>query len=192
MKAAERGDRLDRLEKKATKWAMWLIAVGVVLAFVAIVLGSAEVFPYEHTMPVALTALLAPIGAALLIGAVGGLYIMGGWKLAPVGVVFVAGFAALVYGLVDADVTWRDVGVGLLALSGAVFFLAGVTAERVPSTALNLWGNAGALAVGAALAVLGHVLDYWGLLLFGAMAFGCAAGGLLGRAVTCARPRPPR
>ena len=57
---------------------MGLVIAGVVLGLVAIVLGSAEVFPYEHTMPVALTAMLAPIGLALLIGAVGGLYMMGG------------------------------------------------------------------------------------------------------------------
>lgn len=174
-------DRLDKLEKTATRWAVGLIIAGFVLALLAGVLGAAEVYPYEYTETVALVALLVPIGSALLIGAVGGLYIMGGWKIAPFGVVFVGGFAALTYGLVVADVVWRDIGVGLLALSGAGFYVAGVLSARVPPSVLNLWGNTGALVGGAALAVLGHVTDFWGLLLFGAMAFGCAVGGLLGR-----------
>jgi hypothetical protein len=38
---------------------------------------------------------------------------MGGWKVAPFGVVFVAGFAALVYGIADSEALWRDIGVGL-------------------------------------------------------------------------------
>jgi hypothetical protein len=173
-------DRLDRLEKIATRWAVGLVIAGFVLALLAGVLGAAEVYPYEYTETVALIALLVPIGAALLIGAVGGLYMMGGRKIAPFGVVFVGGFAALTYGLVVADVLWRDIGVGLLAFSGAVFYLAGVLAARVPRAALNLWGNAGALLGGAALAAVGHLLGQWPLLLVGAMAFGCAVGGLVG------------
>jgi hypothetical protein len=180
MKAADR-NRSERLEKIATRWAVGLVIAGLPLALLAGVLGAAEVYPYEYAETVALIALLVPIGLALLIGAVGGLYLMGGWKIAPFGVVFVGGFAALTYGLVVADVVWRDIGVGLLAFSGAVFYLAGVLAARVPRAALNLWGNVGAVVGGAALAVLGHLTGFWGLLLFGAMAFGCAAGGLLGR-----------
>lgn len=160
---------------------MGLVVAGFVLALLAIVLGSAEVYPYEYAEVVTLVAFLVPVGLALLLGAVGGLYIMGGPKVAPLGVVFVGGFAALVYGLVEDDVVWRDLGVGLLALSGAAFYVAGVISRRIPPAILNLWGNTGALVGGAALAVLGHVTDFWPLLLFGAMAFGCAAGGLLGR-----------
>ncbi|MFI7680714.1 hypothetical protein [Actinophytocola sp. NPDC049390] len=178
---AERRAQLDRFEKTATRWAVGLIIAGVVLALVAIVLGSAEVFPYEYTTAVSLTAMLVPIGLALLIGAVGGLYVMGGPKVAPFGVVFVGGFAALVYGIAVTDLLWRDIGVGLLALSGAGLFVAGVVSKRLPPAVGALWVNGGALVGGAVLAVVGHVLGYWPLLLFGAMAFGCAAGGLLGR-----------
>jgi hypothetical protein len=109
------------------------------------------------------------------------LYLMGGWKVAPFGVVFVAGFAALVYGIAESEALWRDIGVGLLAVTGAVFYAFGVISERVPPGVLHLWGHSGALVGGAVIAVIGHLIGYWGLLLFGAMAVGCAAGGLLGR-----------
>lgn len=178
---AERAQRLAGFEKSATRVGVGLVIAAPVLAIVAGVLGAAEIYPYEYAVPVSLAALLVPIGLALLLGAVGGLYIMGGAKVAPFGVVFVAGFAGLVYGLGKSDVLWRDIGVGLLALSGAGFYVAGVLSERIPPAVLNRWGNAGALVLGAAVAVVGHLTGFWPLLLFGAMAVGCAAGGLLGR-----------
>jgi hypothetical protein len=178
---AQRRQHLANLEKKATRIAVGLVIAGFVLALVAIVLGSAEVFPYEYTVTVALTTMFVPVGLALLIGAMGRLYILGGWKVTPFGIVFVAGFAALVYALATADAGWRLAGVGLLAISGAAFFTAGTASGRAPVSARNTWGSAGSLVGGAATTVVGYLIDYWWVLLFGAMAVGCGIGVLIGR-----------
>lgn len=178
---AQRTQRLAGFEKSATRVAVGLVIAGPVLGIVAAALGAAEFYPSDYGGTVTLTAALTPVGLALLIGACGGLYIMGGWKVAPFGVVFVAGFAALVYGIADSEALWCDIGVGLLAVSGAVFYAFGVISQRVPPAMLHLWGHFGALVAGAVIAVIGQLIGYWGLLLFGAMAVGCAAGGLVGR-----------
>lgn len=178
---AERRKRLAGWERTATRVGVWLVVAGPVLGVAAALLGALEVYPYEYAAGVALTAMLVPVGLALLVGAVCGLYVMAGPRVAPFGVVFVAGFAALVYGIVQADVLWRDIGVGLLAISGTVFYLAGVVSERAPIPMLNTWGRGGAMIGGAVLAVVGHRYDQWALLLFGAMALGCGAGSVLGR-----------
>lgn len=182
-KNAARTERMERLagfEKTATRVAVGLVIAGPVLALIAGVLGAAEIYPYEYAMTVGLIVMLVPIGLALLIGAVGGLYIMGGLKIAPLGVIFVAGFAALVLGIATADVLWRDLGVGLLAFSGSVFYVFGVISDRTPPAALNRWANAGVFVVGAVIGVVGHIINSWPVLLFGAMAVGCSAGGLVG------------
>ncbi|WP_328993289.1 hypothetical protein OG394_03145 [Kribbella sp. NBC_01245] len=174
-------ERLAHFEKSATRVAVGLVIAGPVLGIVAAALGAAEVYPYEYAMTVSIAAMVAPIGLALLLGACGGLYIMGGWKVAPFGVIFVAGFGALVYGIAVGDTRWRDIGVGLLALSGAVFYTIGAMSRRIPPTFRYLWGHTGALVGGAVVAVIGHLSGAWPVLLFGGMAVGCAAGGLLGR-----------
>lgn len=173
--------RSEAAEKALTRLAVGLVIASPVLAIGAGVLGAAEVYPYDYAMTVALVAGLTPIALALLIGAVGGMYVMGGWKLAPMGVVFVAGFGALALGILTASLWWRDVGVGLLALSGAVFYALGVTSGRIPPSVLARWANPGAILVGAVVAIVGHRLAAWYLLLFGALAVGCGIGGLLGR-----------
>lgn len=175
---AERRKQLADFEKRATRIAVGLVIAGPVLGIAAIFVGAAEIlFPYEYTVPIALTAMLAPIGLALLIGAVGGLYLIGGWKVAPFGVVFVAGFAALVLGIATADPFWRQVGVGLLAFSGLVIFLAGTaSAKTVP----NPWPIAGVAAAGGVVAVIGLLTGLWPLHLFGAMAAACPLGMLIG------------
>lgn len=186
----QRTQRLARFEKSATRVGVGLVIAGPVLGIVAGVLGAAEIYPYEYATAVSLTAMCAPIGLALLIGACGGLYMMGGWKVAPFGVIFVAGFGALVYGIAEADARWRDIGVGLLALSGAVFYTFGVMSKRIPPTFLYLWGHSGALVAGAVIAVIGYLSGTWQLLLFGGMAVGCATGGLLGRWWASRRSEP--
>ncbi|GAB3743490.1 hypothetical protein [Microlunatus parietis] len=174
---AERRQQLADFEKRATRIAVGLVIAGPVLGIAAIFIGSAEIFPYEYTVTVALTAMLAPIGLALLIGAVGGLYLIGGWRVAPFGLVFVAGFAALVYGIVVADPWWRQVGVGLLAVSGLVIFLAGTaSAKTLPSP----WPVAAVTAAGGVIAIVGLVTDLWPVHLFGAMAAACPLGMLIG------------
>lgn len=178
---AQRKQDLAKFEKRATRIAVGLVIAGIVLPLVAGVLGSAEIFPYEHTLAVALIAMIVPIGSALLIGAMGGLYIMGGWKLTPFGIVFVAGFGALVYALMTANDRWLLVGVGLLAVSGAAFYAAGTASGRAPVSARKTWGSTGALVGGAVAAVVGYLTGYWWLLLIGAMAVGCGTGALIGR-----------
>ncbi|MFC4002652.1 hypothetical protein ACFS2C_04070 [Prauserella oleivorans] len=176
----KRGQRFAKLERTTTRVAVGLVIAGPVLGMAAGVLGALEVYPYEHTMTVALTSMLVPIGLALLVGAVVGLYVLGGAKLAPFGAVFVAGFAALVYGIVAGATTWFDVGVGLLTICGGVFYLAGVVSGRAPAAAHNTSGLGVAVVGGPVVAVAGQLLGQWGLLLFGAMAFGCGVGGVLG------------
>lgn len=178
---AQRKQDLAKFEKRATRIAVGLVIAGFVLPLVAGVLGSAEIFPYEHTMTVALVALSVPIGSALLIGAMGGLYIMGGWKLTPFGVVFVAGFAALVYALTTANDSWLLISAGLLGISGAAFYAAGTASGRAPHSARKTWGSATSLAGGAVAALAGYLTGYWWLLLFGTMAAGCGTGILIGR-----------
>ncbi len=177
---AQRRQQLATFEKKATRAAVGLVIAGPVLAFVTILLGSAEIFPYEFTVPAALAAMLVPIGLALLIGAMGGLYLMGGWKLTPFGVLFVAGFAALVYGIVTADSLWLLAGAGLLGISTAAFFVAGSGSGRAPTSTRGTWGGVAALVVGVVATVAGFLIDSWWVLLVGAMIVGSAAGILIG------------
>jgi hypothetical protein len=176
----ERRQRLARLEKKLTRIAVALVIAGPVLGMGAGALGAAEVYPYDYALPVAIAAMCAPIGIALLIGAAGGLYIMGGARVAPLGVVFVAGFAALVAGLAGNDAL-RDLGVVLLAASGAVFYAVGVVSARAPEAVVASWGNVGSIAVGVLVAGVGRAVDAWSVMLFGAMAAGCGIGSVAGR-----------
>lgn len=177
----ERRERLARLETRLTRVGVALVIAAPVLGVVAGALGAAEVYPYEHALPVSLAAMGAPIAIALLVGAVGGLYLMGGPRVAPLGVVFVAGLAALVAGLALPSAPLRDLGVVLLAASGAVFYAVGVVSGRAPVAAVMAWGNAGAIAVGLLAAVAGRATDRWGVVLAGAMAAGCGTGSVVGR-----------
>jgi hypothetical protein len=177
----QRRARLDKLEKNMTRIGVALVVAAPVLGMGAGALGAAEVYPYEYALPVALAAMGAPIGIALLIGASGGLYIMGGGRVAPLGVVFVAGFAALVVGIAGQDESFRDLGVVLLAGSGAVFHAVGVASGGAPEAVVASWGNVGSIAAGVVAAVTGRAVDAWAVMLFGAMAAGCGFGAIAGR-----------
>lgn len=178
---AERRRRLEPFEKTATRVAVALVIAGPVLGLGGGMLGAAEIYPSDYAAPVAIIVMCSLIGVALTIGAVGGLFIMGGAKAAPFGVVFVAGFGLLVAGLVLGDSPLRDLGVVLLALSGAVFYVVGFASGDAPESAVSRWGHPIAIAAGLAAAAVGHQLDLWWLLLLGAMAAGCGAGVVLAR-----------
>ncbi|TDO34366.1 hypothetical protein EV643_12760 [Kribbella sp. VKM Ac-2527] len=166
--------------KLVSRLTIWLVVLAPVLSLGVGALGAAEVYPYKYAMTAGIIALVVPIGLSLLIGAVLGLYILGGWQLAPFGVVFVAGFAALVYGIAADPRPWIDLGVGLLAISGAVFYGTGVMAGMLPTAMLAFLGNGAALVAGAVIATIARLTGNVGWFLFGAMAVGCGAGGLLG------------
>lgn len=182
--AREQRAAADRFEKKWTRISMWLLAASPVLFVVAIALSGFGLYPYDYMLPVGLVAALTPIGLSLLVGACAGLYLLGGPKAAPFGAVFVAGFGVLGYGIAEADTRWRDVGVVLLAISCASFFVAPAmslrakkrTKERRPSTTAKQASLGGVVAAGVVFAVIGHQSDEWWLLLFGALTVGSAAG----------------
>jgi hypothetical protein len=182
--------RTTEFEKKATRIAVGLVIAGPVLAFVTIILGAADVFPYKYAEAAALTAMLVPIGLALLIGAMGGLYLMGGWKVTPFGLLFVAGFGALVYGIARADSPWLLAGAGMLGISTAAFFVAGTGSGRAPTSARGTWGAVAALVIGAAATAAGILIESWWVLLFGTMIVGSGAGILIGRRRTGRRRDP--
>ncbi|SDS08631.1 hypothetical protein [Microlunatus soli] len=186
---ADRRRRLEPFEKNATRLAVALVIAGPVLGLGAGMLGAAEIYPFEYATVVAIIVMCSLIGLALMIGAVGGLFIMGGPKAAPFGVVFVAGFGLLVAGLVLGDAVLRDLGVVLLAISGAVFYLVGFGSGDATPSAVSRWGHPIAVAAGLVVAVVGHLVGAWWLLLLGAMAFGCGLGVVIARWWYSRRPR---
>jgi hypothetical protein len=174
----------ERFEKKWTRISMWLLAASPVLFIVAIALSGFGLYPYDYMMPVGLVAALTPVGLSLLVGACAGLYLLGGPKAAPFGAVFVAGFGVLGYGIAEADTVWRDVGVALLTISCASFFVAPAMSPRAkkkkrerrqPTTATQA-GLGGVFVTGVVLAIIGHLSDEWWQLLFGALTVGTVAG----------------
>lgn len=172
---------MAEFEQPATRVAVGLVIAGPVLGIVAGMFGAAEVYPYDYALPVALGVMGGCIGVALLIGASGGLYVMAGPRAAPLGLVFVAGFAALVVGIATSDATLRDLGAVLLGASGAIFYAVGIVSGRAPGAAVATWGTAGSIVGGVVLAMVGRALGMWPVLLFGAMAAGCGIGGMAGR-----------
>ncbi|QVQ54450.1 hypothetical protein J4H86_12715 [Spiractinospora alimapuensis] len=188
---AIRRERVAAAQKPITTFCTVLVALGPVLGMAAGVAGALEVYPYECALAVSISVTLGMISLALLIGAVCGLYIMGGAKVAPFGVVFVAGFGGLVLGLSGGGPLYRDVGVLLLAVSGAVFYSVGFVSGHAPANAVDRWGHPGAIVGGALLAAVGHLLDLWPMLLFGAMAAGCGLGTVVTRWRSRSAPRPP-
>ena len=178
--AAQRRQSLAGFEKNATRIAVALVLAGPVLGVAAAGLGAAEVYPYDYAMTVALVAMLVPIGLALLLGACGGLYLMAGLRAAPLGIIFVAGYAGLVYGLVVGDNLWSYLGIGLLGISGGVFYAIGLATRESSPTVIMTWSHPLVLAGGAVVAGVGHLTGIWGLVLAGAMAVGCGLGGIVG------------
>lgn len=176
-----RQQRVDRFEAIGTKVGVTLVVIAPIAMVVAIALGAAEVFPYEHTVPVALTAFCAPVGLAILLGAVGGMYVLGGWSYTPFGVLFTAGFAGLVLGLTLPHQLLRDGSVAALGVCGGVFYYLGARSGRAPASALAMWGNPTAMAGGVLAAAIGYRTGVWPALLFGVLAVSCGIGGLLGR-----------
>jgi hypothetical protein len=175
-----------KFEKRVTVISLGLILAGPVLGVGVAALGAAEVYPSDDAMTVATSVTVGLVGLGFLVAACAGMYVMGGWRAAPFGAIFVAGFGALVYGLVEADNAWRDLGIVLLMISCASFwvvpalFSARAKAKprkRRPATTPMSAGLGSVFAIGAVIAVFGHVTDVWWVLLFGAMAVGTAAGG---------------
>lgn len=176
-----RRERVAAAEKPITRITVALVVLGPLLGMGAGMVGAAEIYPSEYAVAVGVSVTLGIVGLALLVAAVCGLYIMGGAKVAPFGVVFVAGFGSLVLGLVDGGPVYRDVGILLLAVSGAVFYSVGFVSGHAPEHALSGWGNPGAIVGGALLAAVGRALDLWPMLLFGALAAGCGLGTVVTR-----------
>ena len=87
---------------------------------------AAEVFPSDDGTTVAISVMVGLIGLGFLVAACAAMYVMGGWRATPFGAIFVAGFGVLAYGLAEAGNAWRDVGVVLLMISCASFWVAGV------------------------------------------------------------------
>ncbi|WP_206077812.1 hypothetical protein [Prauserella endophytica] len=173
-----------KFEKTVTRICVGLVIAGPVLGIGAGALGAAEIYPSDYMLPVAMGVMLGLIGLGLLIAACAGLYLLGGWRATPFGVAFVGGFAVLAYGLAEADNAWRDVGVVLLMISCAAFWVAPALSprskarprKRAPVNPGRTTAVGGVFGVGAGIAIVGHVIDVWWLLLFGAMAVGTAAG----------------
>lgn len=184
---AGRGQRpagSEKFEKTLTRICVGLVIAGPTLGLAAGALGAAELYPSDHMLPVALTVMLSLIGTGLLIAACAGAYVLGGWKATPFGVALVAGVGVLAYGLVQADDAWRDVGVFLLAASCAGFWAAPAASPRKrttrrrsgPTVSRTPAGVGGVFGAGAVIAIAGHVVDVWWVLLFGALAVGTTAG----------------
>ncbi|PSL00069.1 hypothetical protein CLV63_102195 [Murinocardiopsis flavida] len=197
----QRPSDAKKFERTFTRICVGLVIAGPVLGLGAGALGAAELYPSDYMVPVALGVMLGLIGLGLLIAACAGLYVLGGWRAAPFGVVFVAGVGALVYGVAMADYGWRDGGVALLAISSASFWVAPALSPRAPAkgkkkakrqpkgragerdggstAARKSAGAGGVFATGALIAVAAYIVDVWWLLLFGAMAAGTAAGAAI-------------
>ncbi|MBK1783766.1 hypothetical protein [Prauserella cavernicola] len=169
-----------KFEKRLTWITMGLLIASPVLGIAAAALGAAEIYPSEHMMLVGMTAFLAPIGLSLTVGACAGLYLLGGPRAAPFGVLLSGGIAVLAYGLAEQDYLWRDVGVVLLMISVASFWAAPALFRRPNPRRRDAPGGTagvgGVLGLGAAIAVTGYLVDVWWVLLFGALAVGTAAG----------------
>jgi MFS family permease len=175
-----------RFEKRVTGISLGLILGGPVLGVGVAALGAAEVYPSDDAMTVATSVTVVLVGLGFLVAACAGMYVMGGWRAAPFGAIFVAGFGGLIYGLVEADNAWRDVGVVLLMIScGSFWVVPALFSPRVkakprkrrPATTQKSAGLGSAFVTGAVTAVVGHAIDVWWVLLFGAMSVGTVAGG---------------
>ncbi|EHR60693.1 hypothetical protein [Saccharomonospora cyanea] len=178
----------EKFEKTLTRICVGLVIAGPTLGLAAGALGAAEFYPSDHMLPVALTVMLSLVGAGLLIAACAGAYVLGGWRATPFGVALVAGVGVLAYGLAEADDAWRDVGVVLLATSCAGFWAAPAASPRErttrrrsgPAASRTPAGVGGVFGTGAVIAIVGHVVSVWWVLLFGALAVGAATGAGVG------------
>lgn len=176
----------EKFNKRVTGISLGLILAGPVLGFGAAALGAAEVYPSEYLETIATSIMVALVGLGFLVAACAGMYVLGGWRAAPFGAIFVAGFGVLIYGLAEADEAWRDLGVVLLAISCASFWVVPALfsphvqakpRKRRPVTTPRSAGLGSAFVTGAVIAVVGHAVDVWWVFLFGALSVGTAAGG---------------
>jgi hypothetical protein len=185
------------------------LAVSGPLLLLALAATLAGLAPFADFMPGGwqkagnwvLGAFAALLILAILIAAVAGAAIVGGWKGVPAGVLFTAGFCSIsAYALTD-DGSWEIAAYGLLAAAVAWFYAVGAETGWLPDVhriVLGHWltgiASAAALAIGLWFglgfpAVLGAcVLAAW-LPLQLPRTQGAAVLPLLGRDRT--RTRPP-
>ncbi|MCH7231356.1 hypothetical protein L0U85_10925 [Glycomyces sp. L485] len=170
---------MRRFERIGTRVAVSTVIFGFVAMIVAVALGAAEVYPYEYAVAVSLVAFCVPVGLALLFGAVAGMYILGGWRLAPLGVVFTAGFAGLVLGVALPHTGLRDLSVAVFGVLGGLLCYLGSRSGRAPASKALRWSNIGMIVVGTPMAVFSYAADFWAGLLGGVMAASCGIGASL-------------
>lgn len=106
---------------------------------------------------------------SLVLSAIVGAIVLGGWRAGIIGLVFGAGFVALVFGDVNGDRTLITAGIVALALSGAGFFLMGVISERLPLGHLETYNQPLAVVASVIVAAVGFVTGEALLILAGAM-----------------------
>jgi hypothetical protein len=181
---AARREQWERIERIGTRVGVGLVIFGFVAMLATMFLGAAEVYPYEYTVAASLVAFCAPVGLAILLGATVGFYLVGGWPLVPIGVLFTVAFAGLVLGVVLPDTLMRDLSIAAFGLCGGAVYFAGIAGDVTPPSARQLWARPGSIILGVVVTVIGYGTNNWMFLLFGAMAAGCGIGGVLGTLVS--------
>lgn len=106
---------------------------------------------------------------SLVLSAIVGAIVMGGWRAGAIGLVFGAGFIALVFGLVNADAVLARLGITALGISGAGFYLLGVITQRLPILQLQSYNQPLAAAASAIVAGVGLYTNQWVLMLSGVL-----------------------
>ncbi|WP_171619883.1 hypothetical protein [Arthrobacter sp. 147(2020)] len=105
----------------------------------------------------------------MVLSAIVGAIVLGGWSAGLIGLVFGAGFVALVFGDVNADRTLIIAGIIALALSSAGFFLTGVISERLPLGHLETYRQPLAAVASVIVAAVGFLTGETLLILAGTM-----------------------
>ena len=114
---------------------------------------------------------------SLVLSAIVGAIVLGGWRAGIIGLVFGAGFIALVFGNLNGDAVLTRTGITALGISGVGFFLIGVISRRLPVRRFHTYNQPLAAVSSAIVAGVGLYTDQWVLMLLGVMGV-CAFIGI--------------
>lgn len=159
-----------------------LIAVDTIaFSLWGLTLAGARLPWLDALLPFAFAASLIALVAVLMVAAVMGAIQLGGPRYAWVGVAFVAGWLAGAAGQALDITPLLYIGIALMGIGAAGFFVAGVRGDFVPSSVVVQFSGWGSFIVGAGTAAFAIVQNIPILAVLGAMSMAASLGIWLGQ-----------
>jgi hypothetical protein len=174
------GDWVARTDRRATVLRILLTVPLALFALGVALIGLVPLGDFvpwvgdlfaHHLGPVVVGLILSSV----VLAAVAGAAVMGGWRAAIIGVIFGFGFIATVFGKYTENGAWTVIGWSVLALALAGFYLLGEVSGHLPRSMRDKFGSPSGAVLGAVVAAIGFLTGQWLLGIFGA---GCVAAWL--------------